>query len=103
MVWSSRLRGAGLDEHCAVLGIAADEERPAVERVRAAAVAGGAFRDPRAPLLVEVAAQGVADDEIPEIMALGRQIAEGGGAADSEVAQRWKERMKGRPELLDRS
>ena len=45
----------------------------------------------------------LADDEIPEIMALGRQIAEGGGAANSEVAQRWKERMKGRPELLDRS
>ncbi len=45
----------------------------------------------------------LADDEIPEIMALGRQIAEGGGAANSQVAERWKERMKDRPELLDHS
>ena len=39
------------------------------------------------------------DEEIPEIVALGRQIAESGEAAKSEMAKRWRERMAARPEL----
>jgi alkanesulfonate monooxygenase SsuD/methylene tetrahydromethanopterin reductase-like flavin-dependent oxidoreductase (luciferase family) len=41
----------------------------------------------------------LADDEIPEIVALGRQIAEGTADGDSEVAKRWRERMANRPEI----
>ena len=41
----------------------------------------------------------LADDEIPEIVALGRQIAEGTVDDDSEVARRWRERMQNRAEI----
>ncbi|MBW2281236.1 MAG: LLM class flavin-dependent oxidoreductase [Deltaproteobacteria bacterium] len=41
----------------------------------------------------------LADDEIPDIVALGRQIAESGEAGNSEMAKRWKERMASRPEM----
>jgi len=41
----------------------------------------------------------LADDEIPDIVALGRQIAESGEGANSEMAKRWKERMAARPEM----
>lgn len=64
MEWSARMRAAGVSEDCPVLGIAATEQRPARERVRAAAVAAGAFEDPRAVAVLEVATAALADDEI---------------------------------------
>jgi alkanesulfonate monooxygenase SsuD/methylene tetrahydromethanopterin reductase-like flavin-dependent oxidoreductase (luciferase family) len=42
------------------------------------------------------------DDEIPDIVALGRQIAEGGEAAKGEFADRWRERMAQRQAQLDK-
>lgn len=62
--WSARLREAGLTNDCAVLGIAATEQRPARERVRAAAVAAGAFGDERALPLLEVATTALGDEEL---------------------------------------
>lgn len=62
--WSARLRSAGLTEDCAVLGIAATEDRPARERVCAAAVAASAFGDDRAVPLLEVATVALSDDEL---------------------------------------
>ncbi len=44
----------------------------------------------------------LADDEIPEIVALGRQVAESGQAPQSEMAKRWRERMAQQQESVDR-
>lgn len=46
--WSARLRQRGLADGCPLLAVARDCSRSAPERVRAAAVAYGTFRDPRA-------------------------------------------------------
>ncbi|MDQ1397228.1 MAG: hypothetical protein QOG64_2487, partial [Acidimicrobiaceae bacterium] len=54
--WSARLRQQGLFEDCPVIAIAASGERPAEERIVAAAIAHTAFNDVRAKGLVEEAA-----------------------------------------------
>ena len=46
--WSARVRQKGLPAACPLLVVAGDAARPPAERVRAAAVALGTFRDPRA-------------------------------------------------------
>ncbi|HET9732170.1 MAG TPA: glycosyltransferase [Acidimicrobiales bacterium] len=46
--WSSRLRAKGLGDACPLLAVARDASRPGPDRVRAAAVAYGTFRDDRA-------------------------------------------------------
>ncbi len=45
LVWSSRLRGRGLEEACPLAAIARDQQRSRVERCRAAAVAVRMFAD----------------------------------------------------------
>jgi hypothetical protein len=53
--WSARMRAAGHAEHCPLLGLAANRERPAPERLRAAAIAAAGFGDERAPALADLA------------------------------------------------
>ncbi len=78
--WSARMRAAGEAEHCPLLGVAASDTRAPVERVRAAAVAYGAFRDPRAPSLVELAGTFVTDPQLvaalDEVTALAPDLME---------------------------
>lgn len=64
MEWSARLRAAGLGRDCAVLGIAASEDRPARERLRAAAIAAKAFGDERAIPVLEAATTVLSDEEL---------------------------------------
>lgn len=71
--WSARMRAAGDAEHCPLLGLAASDTRAPVERVRAAAVAYGAFSDGRAPALVELAGTFVTDPQL--VAALDEVIA----------------------------
>ncbi|HET6964771.1 MAG TPA: glycosyltransferase [Acidimicrobiales bacterium] len=53
--WSARVREKGLAGACPLLVVAGDAGRPAADRVRAAAVALGTFRDPGARTALAVA------------------------------------------------
>lgn len=64
MEWSARMRTAGMGRTCPLLERAGDPGVPALERVRAAALAHASFGDRRARELVERACHALADDEI---------------------------------------
>ena len=66
LVWSARLREAGQPEQCPVLGLAANDARPAPERVRAAATASASFGDDRAVPVLQLAVSALTDDELQE-------------------------------------
>jgi len=64
LVWSGRIRAAGAPQHCPLLGLAADPDGPARERVEAAALAAAVFGDDRAPAVLEAAAVAVPDADL---------------------------------------
>jgi len=57
--WSARIRAAGLEHECPLVALATDPARPAQTRVRAAALAAGAFGDQRGVDAIEMAATAV--------------------------------------------
>ena len=65
--WSARARGMGAVESCPLIAVAGDRSLPGHRRVVAAAVAHGAFADPRSGDLVEQSARDVADEEVRQV------------------------------------
>jgi tetratricopeptide (TPR) repeat protein len=66
--WSSRVRAAGLAERCPLIARAGRSGLAPTERVRSAALAAGAFGDPRAALAVAQAAPLVADADLVAVL-----------------------------------
>lgn len=64
--WSVRLRTAGLDEGCPLVGIAFDPSREASECVEAAAILHTAFKDERAINAIKFSAFAVPEEEIDQ-------------------------------------
>jgi tetratricopeptide (TPR) repeat protein len=68
LVWSARMRAGGQARDCPLLGLAANREREAPERVRAAAVAWASFTDERAPGLLELATTTLPDEDLEYLL-----------------------------------
>jgi tetratricopeptide (TPR) repeat protein len=66
--WSSRIRGAGLDEQCPLVALACDPSKPPDLRVRAGALTAAAFADERGKDAVEMAAPAVPDAHLPGVL-----------------------------------
>jgi GT2 family glycosyltransferase/tetratricopeptide (TPR) repeat protein len=66
--WSSRIRGAGLDEQCPLVAVACDATKPPDLRVRAGALTAAAFADERGRDAVEMAAPAVQDAHLPGVL-----------------------------------
>jgi hypothetical protein len=62
--WSIRLRASGFREQCPLPGYAGDARLPALERLKAAAVLGGALQDPGSDRLLSVVAGDLPDGDV---------------------------------------
>lgn len=67
LVWSTRVREAGVTDGCPLLAIAADDAREPLERVWAAACAASVFADERAAAAVTAASGHVAEDALTDL------------------------------------
>lgn len=73
--WSARVRGAGLAERCPLLTRSADASLAPLDRIQAAAVAHGAFADPRARAAVLQATDALDDADAPAAAAVLEALA----------------------------
>lgn len=69
--WSARVRQRGLADACPLLVVALDQTRPPADRVRAAAVAYGTFRDERARAAL---AGSLAEVPDPDLVAVRAEV-----------------------------
>lgn len=68
--WSARFRSAGLDDRCPLATIAGDDTGEPMERLKACAVMGASFDDPRAVDLIGTIGRRVPDQQLVDALLL---------------------------------